>query len=143
MFVVASGCSDSTYEGPGNNPPGVPAVPGGGTGGGSVTDVNLVVSSFAIDTEVTPGDWETVSAIIQNVGTAPLDGSGHIDIGYFLSTDDVITVDDIFIGDTSVVIGDAFLRSDVDFGFELLSPGENYQYDHQLAVKGNIAPGTY
>lgn len=108
-----------------------------------IPDVNLIVQSFAIDTEVTPGDWETVSAIIQNVGASPLTGSGHIDIGYYLSTDNVITVDDILIGDTSVVIGDAFVQAEVPFGFEQLSPGENYQYDHQLAVKNNIPAGTY
>ena len=106
-------------------------------------DVNLIVSSFAIDTEVTPGDWETVSAIIQNIGSDALEGSGHIDIGYYLSTDDVITVDDIYIGDTSVAIGDSFTQSDVPFGFDSLSPGQNYQYNHQLAVKGNVSPGTY
>jgi len=106
-------------------------------------NVNLIVSSFAIDTDLTPGGLETVSAIIQNIGTDPLEGSGHIDIAYYLSTDNVITVDDIYIGDTSVVIGDSFTQNDVPFGFELLSPLENYQYDHQLAVKGNIAPGTY
>ena len=106
-------------------------------------NVNLIVSSFAIDTEVSPGNFETVSAIIQNIGTDPLEGSGHIDIAYYLSTDNVITVDDIYIGDTSVAIGDSFTQNDVSFGFESLSPLQNYQYDHQLAVKGNIAPGTY
>jgi len=132
-----SGCSGDAYEGPGD------LSSGQGPSGGQTPDVNLIVSSFAIDTEVTPGSWETVSAIIQNIGTTPLEGSGHIDIGYFLSTDDVITVDDIYIGDTSVFIGDSFTQNDVVFGFELLSPNENYQYDHQLAVTNNIAPGTY
>ena len=108
-----------------------------------IPDVNLIVQSFAIDTEVTPLGLETVSAIIQNIGVSALTGSGHIDVGYFLSTDDVITVDDIYIGDTSIVIGDSFNQAEVPFGFEQLSPGENYQYDHQLAVKGNIPEGTY
>jgi len=112
-------------------------------------DVNLVVSSFAIDTETTPRGYETISAIIQNVGTDTFTAEGintaiaHINVGYYLSTDDIITVDDIYIGDTSVVIGDSFTQNDVSFGFELLSPLQNYQYDHQLAVRGNIAPGTY
>ena len=112
-------------------------------------NINLVVSSFAIDTEVTPNGLETVSAIIQNIGTDTFTGNNvgtvdvHIDVGYFLSTDDIITVDDIYIGDTSVVIGDSFTQNDVPFGFESLSPNENYQYDHQLAVKGNIPAGTY
>ena len=106
-------------------------------------DVNLVVSSFAIDAETTPGGQETVSAIIQNIGSDSLVGSGHIDVGYYLSMDDNITVDDIYIGDTSIVIGDSFTQSEVPFGFESLSPGENYQYDHQLFVKGNIPAGTY
>ena len=106
-------------------------------------DVNLVVSSFAIDDEVTPGGLETISAIIQNVGINALEGSGHIDVGYYLSTDDIITVDDILIGDTSIVIGDSFTQDDVPFGFETLSPGENYQYDHQLFVKRNIPTGRY
>ena len=112
-------------------------------------DINLVVSSFAIDTEVSPGNLETVSAIIQNIGTHTFTGNGeatvvpHIDVGYYLSTDDIITVDDIFIGDTSIVFGDFFTASDIPFGFQSLAPGENYQYDHQLAVKGNIPTGTY
>ena len=112
-------------------------------------DINLIVSSFAIDTEVTPGSLETVSAIIQNVGTHTFTAQGvtaavpHIDVGYYLSADDNITVDDIFIGDTSVFVGDFFTGSDIPFGFQSLAPGENYQYDHQLAVKGNIPAGTY
>jgi len=109
-------------------------------------NINLIVSSFAIDTEVTPGGLETVSAIIQNIGTDTLEfdlGGGLIRVGYYLSTDNNITVDDIYIGDTSIFIGDSFTQSDVSFGFESLSPGENYQYDHQLAVKGNIPGGRY
>jgi PKD repeat protein len=112
-------------------------------------NVNLIVSSFAIDTEVTPRGLETVSAIIQNVGTDTFTVEGidtaiaHIDVGYYLSTDDIITVDDIFIGDTSIFIGDFFTRSDIPFGVQSLAPGENYQYDHQLAVKGNVPAGTY
>ncbi|HEY5624531.1 MAG TPA: PKD domain-containing protein [Gammaproteobacteria bacterium] len=106
-------------------------------------DVNLVVSSFAIDREVTPGTPETISAIIQNLGPDILTGSGHFDVGYYLSTDDVITVDDIYLGDTSIALGDAFLEGDVAFGFEQLGPLENYQFDHVLSVRGNIAPGTY
>ncbi len=112
-------------------------------------NVNLIVSSFAIDTEVTPGDWETVSAIIQNIGTDTFTAEGintaiaHIDVGYFLSTDDIITVDDIFIGDTSISIGTFFTNSDIPFGVQSLAPGEIYQYDHQLAVKGNVPAGTY
>lgn len=106
-------------------------------------DVNLVITSFAIDTELTPGSFETVSAIIQNIGSGNIVGSGHIDVGYFLSTDNEITVDDIYIGDTSIVIGDSFTQSDVNFGFGSLGPGENYQYDHPLAVKGNVPGGTY
>ena len=108
-----------------------------------IPDVNLIVSSFAIDTEVTPLGLETVSAIIQNIGTEALTGTGFINVGYYLSTDDVITVDDIYIGDTSIFIGDSFTQNQVPFGFEKLSPGENYQYNHQLAVKGNIPTGTY
>jgi len=111
-------------------------------------DVNLVVSSFAIDTEVTPGSLETISAIIQNIGTDAFTGNNvvgdiNIDVGYFLSTDDIVTVDDIYIGDTSILIGTFFAAGDLAFGFESLAPGENYQFDHQLAVKGNIPAGTY
>ncbi len=112
-------------------------------------DVNLIVSSFAIDTEVTPGSFETISAIIQNIGTNTFTQAGiqavtvHIDVGYYLSTDNIITVDDIFIGDTSILIGDFFTPGDIAFGVQELAPGENYQYDHQLAVKGNVPAGTY
>ncbi len=110
-------------------------------------NVNLIVSSFAIDTEVTPGGLETVSAIIQNIGTDTLEFGlgGLIRVGYYLSTDDTITVDDIFIGDTSILLGDFFSPGDfgATFSVQSLSPGENYQYDHQLAVKGNIPGGTY
>jgi len=112
-------------------------------------DINLVVASFAIDTEVTPGSLETISAIIQNIGTETFTGENvgtvdvHIDVGYFLSTDDIVTVDDIYIGDTSILIGTFFAAGDLAFGFESLAPGENYQFDHQLAVKGNIPAGTY
>jgi len=112
-------------------------------------NVNLVVSSFAIDAEVTPGSLETISAIIQNTGTDMFtddeaqEGISHIDVGYYLSTDDIITVDDIYIGDTSIVIGEFFTCSDLPFGFQSLAPGENYQYDHQLAIKGNVPAGTY
>jgi len=110
-------------------------------------DVNLVVSSFAIDTEVTPGSLETISAIIQNIGTDTFTqietALAHIDVGYYLSTDDNITVDDIYIGDTSIFVGSFFTGSDIPFGFQSLAPGENYQYDHQLAVKGNVPAGTY
>ena len=110
-------------------------------------DVNLIVSSFAIDTEVTPGGLETISAIIQNIGTDTFTGSGaattHIEVGYYLSTDDNITVDDIFIGDTSIFTGSFFSAGDISFGFQALAPGANYQYNHQLAVKGNVPAGTY
>jgi len=109
-------------------------------------NVNLVVSSFAIDTEVTPGSLETISAIIQNIGTDMFTQDGadrHIDVGYYLSADDNITVDDIYIGDTSIFIGEFFTGSDLPFGFQSLAPGENYQYDHQLAIKGNVPAGTY
>jgi PKD repeat protein len=106
-------------------------------------DVNLVVSSFAIDDEFTPGGEETISAIIQNIGDMALEGTGNVRVGYYLSTDKYITVDDIYIGDTSIVVGDYFLQSEIPFGFELLSPSENYQYNHQLFVKGNIPTGTY
>jgi len=112
-------------------------------------NINLVVSSFAIDTEVTPNGLETVSAIIQNIGTDTFTGNNvgtvdvHIDVGYFLSTDAIVTVDDIYIGDTSILIGTIFAAGDLAFGFESLAPGENYQFDHQLAVKGNIPAGMY
>jgi len=114
-----------------------------------IPNINLIVSSFAIDTEVSPGGFETVSAIIQNVGTDTFSAGGintaipHIDVGYYLSTDDVITVDDIFIGDTSIFVGNFFTNSDIPFGVQSLAPGEIYQYDHQLAVKGNVPAGTY
>ncbi|NRB38764.1 MAG: hypothetical protein HRU20_09905 [Pseudomonadales bacterium] len=104
---------------------------------------NLVVSSFAIDDEVTPGKLETISAIIQNIGSSPLEGSCMLNVGYYLSTDSTITVDDIYIGDTSIIVGDAFSQGDIGFGFSSLSPMQNYQYVHQLAVKGNIPSGTY
>ena len=106
-------------------------------------DVNLIVSSFAIDTEVTPGGLETISAIIQNIGADTFTAHALIDVGYYLSTDDIITVDDILIGDTSIFVGDFFTNSDIPFGVQSLAPGENYQYDHQLAVKGNVPGGTY
>ena len=112
-------------------------------------NVNLVVSSFAIDDEVTPGGLETISAIIQNIGADTFTDAGldtviaHINVGYYLSTDDIITIDDIFIGDTAIFIGESFTESDVPFNFQSLAPGENYQYDHQLAVKGNVPAGTY
>ena len=101
-------------------------------------DVNLIVSSFAIDTELTAGGLETISAIIQNIGSDTLTGEGsgavipHIDVGYYLSTDDNISVDDIFIGDTSIFISAFFTGTDVVFGVQSLAPGENYQYDHQF-----------
>ncbi len=108
-------------------------------------DVNIVVSSFAIDDEITPCDpeGETISAIIQNVGDMALEGTGNIRVGYYLSTDETITVDDIYIGDTSIIVGDYFLQSEVPFGFELLSPLENYQYIHTIYQKCNIPTGTY
>ena len=108
-----------------------------------IPDVNLVVSSFAIDPEFTPCDIETVSAIIQNIGVMDLAGAGDLHVGYYLSTDETITVDDIYIGDTTIIVGDYFLQSEVPFGFELLSPSENYQYVHQLSTKCNIPGGTY
>jgi len=136
------GCDGDDYEGPGDFAFD-PEQPGPEQPDDQTPDVNLVVASFAIDTEINLGNWETVSAIIQNIGTTPLEGSGLLHVGYFLSTDDIITVDDIYIGDTSIFIGDSFTQDDVEFGFEFLSPGENYQYDHQLAVKLNIPAGTY
>ena len=50
-------------------------------------DINLIVSSFAIDREVTPGCVETISATIKNIGTDNLEGSGFFRVGYYLSTD--------------------------------------------------------
>lgn len=125
-----------------------PGVGGGGGGGGDDEDpnVNLVITSFAIDNETTPGGFETVSAIIQNLGPGSLGGeetSGLISVGYYLSEDDEITIDDILIGDTNILIGTSFSQDDVDFGTQELSTLQNFQYDHQLAVKGNVAPGTY
>jgi len=110
--------------------------------------VNLIVSSFAIDDELTPGGFETVSAIIQNIGADRFTQEGfdfpsHITVGYYLSTDDIITVDDILIGDTSILIGNSFTSDDISFGVQSLAPGENYQYVHQLAVKNNVPAGTY
>jgi PKD repeat protein len=107
-------------------------------------DVNLVVSSFAIDdqigTETSSCDpeGETISAIIQNVGDMSLEGTGNIRVAYYLSEDEMITVDDIYIGDTTIVVGDYFIQGEVPFGFELLSPLENYQYIHKIYVKCNI-----
>jgi PKD repeat protein len=118
------------------------APPPGG-GGDSTQDINLVVASFAIDSELTPGTFETVSAIVQNVGTDAIQGSGLINVGYYLSTDDVITVDDILIGDTSIAIGDFFQAEEIPFGVEVLAPGENYQFDHPLALTNNVPAGTY
>lgn len=115
--------------------------PGGG--GGPVRDVNLVVASFAIDDQLTPGGYETVSAIVQNIGLDELQGSGLINVGYYLSTDDTITVDDILIGDTSIAIGDFFQAEDIAFGIESLAAGENYQFDHPLAVTSNVPAGVY
>ena len=106
-------------------------------------DVNLVVSSLAIDREVTAGSLETVSAIIQNIGSETLDASGWLHVGYYLSTDSNITVDDIYIGDTSIAIGDFFEHEKLPFNTQKLGPGQSYQYDHQLFVKGNIPTGTY
>lgn len=109
-------------------------------------DVNLIVSSFAIDRTINvtdPINIETVSAIIQNIGSDALVGPGAIEVGYFLSTDDVITVDDILIGDTTIEIGDSFTQSQVPFGFERLGPGDNYQFNVQLLIKRNIPTGTY
>ncbi|MBT8101655.1 MAG: pre-peptidase C-terminal domain-containing protein [Gammaproteobacteria bacterium] len=130
----------------------MPEIPG--TTDSPLPDVNLIVSSFAIDREVcigcdgTPGSVETISAIIQNIGTDTFTGNNvlgdiNIEVGYFLSTDDIVTVDDIYIGDTSILIGTFFEEGDVAVGFGSLAPGENYQFDHQLAVKGNIPAGTY
>lgn len=152
VFLVS--CDGDPYEGPGelilpgSNSGGATPPPGGTTPPpDGEPGVNLIVQSFAIDTSIDmmsdPPEWETISAIIQNTGSSALTGSGHIDVGYFLSTDDVITVDDIYIGDTSIAIGDSFTQNDVPFGFELLSPGENYQYDHQLAIKRNVPAGIY
>jgi hypothetical protein len=141
LAILGACLSDDPYNGPASNLPetGLP----GTSDPSAPADVNLVVTSFAIDRDLSPGTWETVSAIIQNTGSGKLEGSGHIDVGYFLSTDDEITVDDIFLGDTSIGIGDSFSRDDVDFGFESLSAGENYQFDHQLAITNNLAPGNY
>ena len=118
-----------------------PSPPGGG--GGSTQDMNLVIASFAIDTELTPGTYETVSAIVQNIGPDPIQGSGMINVGYYLSTDDVITVDDILLGDTSIAIGDFFQAEEIPFGVESLAAGENYQFDHPLALTNNVPAGTY
>jgi PKD repeat protein len=128
------------------NDPGIGGGSGGGGGDDEDPNVNLVVTSFAIDSETTPGGFETVSAIIQNLGPGSLGGeetSGLISVGYYLSEDDVITVDDILIGDTNILVGTSFSQDDVDFGTQELSPLENYQYDHQLAITGNVAPGIY
>jgi hypothetical protein len=110
-------------------------------------DINLIVSSFAIGTEVIPGVPNTISAIIQNIGKDTFTAEGvdsaiaFISVGYYLSTDDNITVDDIYIGDTSIFVGEFFTSSDVPFGVQGLAPGENYQYNHQLDVKRNV-PAT-
>jgi PKD repeat protein len=112
-------------------------------------DINLVVSSFAIHDEVVPGSPNTVSAIIQNIGKDTFTAVGvdtavaFISVGYYLSTDEEITVDDIYIGDTSIFIGEFFTGSDVLFGMQGLAPGENYQYNHQLDVKTNVPAGEY
>ena len=146
LFLVA--CSDEAdYVPPTGNisPPGADGDPAAGDNGDVdlMPDVNLVVASFAIDSLLTPGSFETVSAIVQNIGSDPLQGSGSINVGYYLSTDNVITVDDILIGDTSIAIGDFFQAGDISFGVESLAPGENYQFDHPLALTSNIPAGVY
>ena len=105
-------------------------------------DVNLVVTSFAIDRELTPHSLETVSAIIQNIGTSTLQGKGLIHVGYFLSVDPTITVDDIYIGEPPSYWAIRFREVTWNL-IGTLAPRQNYQFDHQLAVKTNIPAGTY
>jgi hypothetical protein len=136
--LLLAACSDEgEYIPPTQN-----VSPPGGDGD-PLPDVNLVITSFAIDNLLTPGSFETVSAIVQNTGSDPLQGSGSISVGYYLSTDDIITVDDILIGDTSIAIGDFFQAGDISFGVESLAPGQNYQFDHALALTNNIPAGVY
>ena len=111
--------------------------------------VNLVVSNFAIDNyapsaglKVDALSANTVSATIQNTGTGPVSGSGQLHVGYYLSGDANITVDDIYIGDTTIILGSNELEPG-QFGVSELGPQEEYSYVHQLAVKGNIPDGTY
>lgn len=111
---------------------------------------NLVVSNFAISTTgsvaptttVTPFALNTVSATIQNIGTGSVTGSGELHVGYYLSRDQNITVDDIYIGDTTIVLGSNLLIPG-QFGVSQLGPQEEYSYNHQLAVKPNIPTGNY
>lgn len=114
--------------------------------------VNLVVTNFAISATATtsptttlassPGYFNTVSATIQNIGTGPVAGSGLLHVGYYLSKDQNITVDDIYIGDTSIVLGSNELVPG-QFGVPQLGPQEQYSYVHALANKGNIPNGNY
>lgn len=104
--------------------------------------VNLVVSNFAIAQAITPGQDNIVSATVQNIGSDPLDSVGLVHVGYYLSTDDVITVDDIRIGDTSLVLGsDAEQPGQQSVG--RLEPQQAYSFNHRLHMKGNIPPGSY
>ena len=110
-------------------------------------DVNLVVSSFAMDQteipevrEIQAGASATVSAIVQNIGSDPLEDA-VVYVGYYLSKDDIITVDDILIGDTTIFVGTGFSQGEIAFGAEKLGPGENFQYVHQVAVIANTPLG--
>lgn len=104
--------------------------------------VNLVVSNFAIAPTITPGQDNLVSATIQNIGSDALQSTGLLHVGYYLSTDDVITVDDIRIGDTTLVLGaDAEEAGQQRVG--VLEPHQSYSFNHRLHTKGNIPPGTY
>lgn len=111
---------------------------------------NLVVTNFAISStgsayptlQVTPLALNTVSATIQNIGSGPITGLGELHVGYYLSRDQNITVDDIYIGDTTIVLGSNDL-SPGQFGIPELGPQEEYNFVHQLALKGNIPNGTY
>lgn len=111
---------------------------------------NLVVTNFAISTTgstsatatVTPFSFNTVSATIQNIGTGAVAGSGELHVGYYLSRDQNITVNDIYIGDTTIVLGSNELVPG-QFGVSELGPQEEYSFNHQLAVKPNIPNGNY
>ncbi len=108
---------------------------------------NLVVSNFAASSMLIPGQDNTISATIRNVGTDRLTcseqrgSSCRIHVGYYLSKDGEITVDDMLIGDTTMHINADELDPD-EHALEL-GPQETYTYNHRLHLKTNIPAGHY
>ncbi|MEZ5844293.1 MAG: Calx-beta domain-containing protein [Hyphomicrobiaceae bacterium] len=94
--------------------------------GAALPDLTITAASLD-DTTLDSGQTVTVSFTVANIGAA---ASGDFDVGYYISTDNIITSGDTFIGynTLSSLAAGANATYNVNFSAPSLTPGATYYF---------------